>query len=85
MAAGLVQELAALREKYALGPSLPSMRCVGYRQAWEHLEGAYDRATLRERGIYATRQLAKRQLTCGCAGCRSRKFSTVLLPTWVSR
>ncbi len=63
LAAGLVEELAALRRKYALDPSLPSMRCVGYRQAWEHLEGACDRATLRERGIYATRQLAKRQLT----------------------
>ncbi len=63
LAAGLVEELAALRRKHALNPSLPSMRCVGYRQAWEHLEGAYDRATLRERGIYATRQLAKRQLT----------------------
>jgi tRNA dimethylallyltransferase len=63
LAAGLVEELAALRGKYALAPELPAMRCVGYRQAWEHLEGAYDRATLRERGIYATRQLAKRQLT----------------------
>ena len=63
LAAGLVEELAALRAKYALDPSLPAMRCVGYRQAWEHLEGAYDRATLRDRGIYATRQLAKRQLT----------------------
>jgi tRNA dimethylallyltransferase len=63
LAAGLVEELAALRAKYALDPGLPSMRCVGYRQAWEHLEGAYDRATLRDRGIYATRQLAKRQLT----------------------
>jgi tRNA dimethylallyltransferase len=63
LAAGLVEELAVLRGKYALDPGLPSMRCVGYRQAWEHLEGAYDRATLRDRGIYATRQLAKRQLT----------------------
>ena len=63
LAAGLAEELAALRGKYALDPGLPSMRCVGYRQAWEHLEGAYDRATLRDRGIYATRQLAKRQLT----------------------
>jgi tRNA dimethylallyltransferase len=63
LAAGLVEELALLRGKYALEPGLPSMRCVGYRQAWEHLEGAYDRATLRDRGIYATRQLAKRQLT----------------------
>ena len=63
LAAGLVEELAALRAKYALDAGMPSMRCVGYRQAWEHIEGAYDRATLRERGIYATRQLAKRQLT----------------------
>jgi len=63
LAAGLVEELASLRRKYALHAGLPSMRCVGYRQAWEHLEGAYDRATLRDRGIYATRQLAKRQLT----------------------
>jgi len=63
LAAGLVEELVALRAKYALDPRMPSMRCVGYRQAWEHLEGAYDRATLRDRGIYATRQLAKRQLT----------------------
>ncbi len=63
LAAGLVQELAFLRRKYVLTPELPAMRCVGYRQAWEHLEGAYGLAALRERGIYATRQLAKRQLT----------------------
>jgi tRNA dimethylallyltransferase len=63
LAAGLVEELAALRNKYALTLELPAMRCVGYRQAWEHMEGAYDRAALRERGVYATRQLAKRQLT----------------------
>jgi len=63
LAAGLVEELAALRANYALDAGMPSMRCVGYRQAWEHLEGTYDRATLRARGIYATRQLAKRQLT----------------------
>jgi len=63
LAAGLVQELEYLRGKYALTPELPAMRCVGYRQAWEHLDGAYDLATLRDRGIYATRQLAKRQLT----------------------
>lgn len=61
--AGLIEELAGLRARYALSGALPSMRCVGYRQAWEHLEGAYDRATLRETGIAATRQLAKRQLT----------------------
>jgi tRNA dimethylallyltransferase len=63
LAAGLVEELASLRRKYVLAPDLPAMRCVGYRQVWEHLEGVYDRATLRDRGIYATRQLAKRQLT----------------------
>ncbi|MBE0622065.1 MAG: tRNA (adenosine(37)-N6)-dimethylallyltransferase MiaA [Burkholderiales bacterium] len=63
LAVGLVEELAGLRAKYALHLGLPAMRCVGYRQAWEHLEGAYDRAALRERGIYASRQLAKRQLT----------------------
>jgi tRNA dimethylallyltransferase len=39
------------------------MRCVGYRQAWQHLEGEFGVEELRERGIYATRQLAKRQLT----------------------
>jgi tRNA dimethylallyltransferase len=39
------------------------MRCVGYRQAWEFLEGGYGKAELREKGIAATRQLAKRQLT----------------------
>jgi tRNA dimethylallyltransferase len=63
LAAGLVDEVSGLQNKYALNANLPSMRCVGYRQAWEHLEGRYDRATLRDRGIYATRQLAKRQLT----------------------
>jgi tRNA dimethylallyltransferase len=63
LAAGLVDELRALRERHALHAGLPSMRCVGYRQAWEHLEGRYDTAELRSRGIYATRQLAKRQLT----------------------
>ena len=60
---GLVEELRALRERYALRPSLPSMRCIGYRQAWQLLEGEIDRDELRNRGIFATRQLAKRQLT----------------------
>jgi tRNA dimethylallyltransferase len=61
--AGLVDEVSGLRKKYALMPGLPSMRCVGYRQVWEYLEGRYDAQELRSRGIYATRQLAKRQLT----------------------
>src|SRR5437868_4969500 len=63
LAAGLVDEVASLRKNYALDASMPSMRCVGYRRAWEYLEGLVDRATLREKAIAATRQLAKRQLT----------------------
>jgi tRNA dimethylallyltransferase len=63
LAAGLVDELRALRHKYALHPNLPSMRCVGYRQAWDLLEGTLTPAALREQGIAATRQLAKRQMT----------------------
>jgi tRNA dimethylallyltransferase len=61
--AGLVQELRALRARHRLSADLPSMRAVGYRQAWQYLEGAYGAETLREKGIAATRQLAKRQLT----------------------
>src|SRR5258707_5160827 len=60
---GLVEELRALRERHTLRPGLPSMRCVGYRQAWQHLEGEFGRNELRDRGIFGTRQLAKRQLT----------------------
>ncbi len=60
---GLVEELRALREKYPLHPDLPSMRCVGYRQAWQYLEGEINETQLQETGIAATRQLAKRQLT----------------------
>jgi tRNA dimethylallyltransferase len=63
LARGLVEELRALRKEFDLHPDLPSMRCVGYRQAWQHLEGSIDRNTLREKGIAATRQLARRQLT----------------------
>jgi tRNA dimethylallyltransferase len=60
---GLVEELRSLRQRYPLRAGLPSMRCVGYRQAWQFLEGEIGRDELRERGIFATRQLAKRQLT----------------------
>ncbi len=61
--AGLVDELRQLRDRHALRADMPSMRTVGYRQAWAHLEGAMDAAELRDRGVFATRQLAKRQLT----------------------
>lgn len=60
---GLIDEVKRLRERGDLRLELPSMRCVGYRQTWEYLDGAYDFDTLREKGIAATRQLAKRQLT----------------------
>ena len=60
---GLLAEVRRLRERGDLHPGLPSMRCVGYRQAWEYLDGQIDRAALRDKGIAATRQLAKRQLT----------------------
>jgi tRNA dimethylallyltransferase len=63
LSSGLLDELAALRTRYALHEALPAMRCVGYRQAWAVLEGNMPRAELRDRGIFATRQLAKRQLT----------------------
>ncbi|WP_043201562.1 tRNA (adenosine(37)-N6)-dimethylallyltransferase MiaA [Paraburkholderia acidipaludis] len=63
LAAGLVDEVKALRARGDLNANLPSMRCVGYRQAWEYLDGLTDYATLRDKGVFATRQLCKRQLT----------------------
>lgn len=62
LAQGLIDEVKALRARGDLSPALPSMRCVGYRQVWEALD-ANDFHNLRERGIAATRQLAKRQVT----------------------
>jgi tRNA dimethylallyltransferase len=61
--AGFLDEVRALRARGDLDPDMPSMRCVGYRQAWAFLEGEIDRDEMRLRAIYATRQLAKRQLT----------------------
>ncbi len=60
---GLVDEVRALKNRSDLHADLPSMRCVGYRQVWEFLDGACSESEMRERGIAATRQLAKRQLT----------------------
>lgn len=74
---GLIEEVQMLREKYTLNPSMPSMRCAGYRQVWDYLEGKFNNLPpnksnkhtntpwqeMRDRGIFATRQLAKRQLT----------------------
>jgi tRNA dimethylallyltransferase len=61
--AGLVQEVKNLRQQFNLHPDLPSMRCVGYRQAWQYLDGEIIQEEMRNRGVIATRQLAKRQLT----------------------
>lgn len=64
LADGLIEEVEMLRRRYALSLNLPSMRCVGYRQVWEWMEGVYStQAELCDRGIFATRQLAKRQIT----------------------
>jgi|TARA_R110001599_G_scaffold303685_1_gene509611 tRNA dimethylallyltransferase len=60
---GLINEVAALKKRNDLHLGLPAMKSVGYRQVWEYLEGEYDYASLVERGVIATRQLAKRQLT----------------------
>ncbi len=63
LAEGFLDEVRRLRADPRLHPDLPSMRAVGYRQAWAHLEGRTDASTFREEAIAATRQLAKRQLT----------------------
>ena len=60
---GLVGEVEALRARGDLDPRMPSMRCVGYRQAWGHLDGDFDLAEMTRRSMAASRQLAKRQLT----------------------
>jgi len=71
LAAGFLDEMQTLRERGDLNPDLPSMRCVGYRQAWEQLDAMQLQANssqemlalLKETAVAATRQLAKRQLT----------------------
>ena len=60
---GLVDEVQGLRAKYELSLSMSSMKSVGYRQAWQYLDGVLDSSSFKEAGIAATRQLAKRQMT----------------------
>ncbi|WP_174625109.1 tRNA (adenosine(37)-N6)-dimethylallyltransferase MiaA [Candidatus Methylobacter favarea] len=60
---GLVDEVEALFKRGDLSENLPSIRAVGYRQVWSYLQGNYDFKTMTEKGIIATRQLAKRQFT----------------------
>jgi tRNA dimethylallyltransferase len=63
LAAGFIDEVKTLRQRGDLHADLPSMRCVGYRQAWEALDAPTAKSELRDKGIFATRQLAKRQIT----------------------
>ncbi|MBB5410711.1 tRNA dimethylallyltransferase [Paraburkholderia sp. HC6.4b] len=63
LAHGFVDEVVKLRARGDLLPEMPSMRCVGYRQVWAYLDGAVDYRTMRDKGVFATRQLCKRQLT----------------------
>jgi len=63
MEEGFLEEVATLRDRGDLNPDLPALRAVGYRQLWQHLEGEIDLESAVQRGIAATRQLAKRQLT----------------------
>ncbi len=63
VADGFIDEVKALRARGDLDKNMPSIRCVGYRQAWDYLDGEYDYDEMVERGIIATRQLAKRQIT----------------------
>ncbi|MDT4288174.1 tRNA (adenosine(37)-N6)-dimethylallyltransferase MiaA [Methylomonas sp. MO1] len=60
---GFLDEVQALWQRGDLDESMPSIRCVGYRQAWSYLSGEYDLTTMRDKAIIATRQLAKRQFT----------------------
>ncbi len=87
LAGGLVEELRDLRQRHSLSPDLPAMRAVGYRQAWRYLDGELDAAALRERGIEATRQLAKRQVTWlrATAGERFDSFGETLVVTLEDR
>ncbi|MHB8447588.1 MAG: tRNA (adenosine(37)-N6)-dimethylallyltransferase MiaA, partial [Rudaea sp.] len=56
-------EVRALRARGDLHPDLPALRAVGYRQAWQHLDSQFDATEFHDRAVFATRQLAKRQLT----------------------
>jgi tRNA dimethylallyltransferase len=63
IASGLVEEVEAMYRRGDLDPAWPSIRAVGYRQVWAHLDGEISYESMIEKGIAATRQLAKRQMT----------------------
>jgi len=86
--AGFVEEVRALRARGDLDPTLPSMRAVGYRQIWAHLDGCFDWPEARRKAIVATRQYAKRQLTWlrGDPRCEPWPASAPdLLPRFIAR
>ena len=80
LAAGFLDELRTLRARGDLHADLPAIRAVGYRQGWEHLDGQSDAAGFRERAIFATRQLAKRQITWLRAELDARVFDPERVP-----
>jgi tRNA dimethylallyltransferase len=87
---GLINEVRELRENYDLKPGMPSMRCVGYRQTGQYLDGEYGLAELRNKAVAATRQLAKRQLTWLRATREIKEFDCLAgdlqeqIETWLS-
>ena len=85
LAQGFVEEVRGLLATYpALNAETPSMRCVGYRQALQYLNGEIDLATLGDHGVFATRQLAKRQLTW-LRGMEDIHALDSLQPDWVAQ
>ncbi len=76
VAAGFVDEVRALRARGDLDPTMPSMRSIGYRQIWSHLDGDCDWPETRRRAVAATRQLAKRQLTWLRSDAATRQVPT---------
>ncbi|WP_370260826.1 tRNA (adenosine(37)-N6)-dimethylallyltransferase MiaA [Limnobacter sp.] len=81
---GLVEEVVELKHRYVLSSNMPSMRCVGYRQVWEHLHGQYDHGTMIQKGVAATRQLAKRQLTW-LRSTPGKQVVDPLQPNWIQQ
>jgi tRNA dimethylallyltransferase len=82
MAAGFLDEVRRLRDRGDLTAAHPSMRAVGYRQLWDHLEGRYSLEEARERAVAATRQLAKRQLTWMRSESRGKWLDSDAQPSW---
>jgi tRNA dimethylallyltransferase len=95
LAAGFVDEVRDLRARFTLSPDMPSMRCVGYRQAWQYLDGDIDATQMRDQGIAATRQLAKRQLTwlrampsfepLDCLDAQIEQRATAVVANWLEQ